>query len=82
MTIHKPDDKVNYNSNKTVWIEFDRDEDKNKFFFRRVPYMSSGKHIPRYKNQFLLQDVYMNHKENIANKLVEYGLLEMLECVY
>ncbi len=77
MTIHKPEDKVQYNSNKTVWIKFHdkTPEQQDTFKFGNVPFMASGEHHPRYEKQKQLYDIYVNHHDDLVNKLVEHNLL-------
>lgn len=77
MTIHKPEDRVQYNSNKTVWIKFHDQppEQQDTFKFGNVPFMTSGKHHPRYEKQKQLYDIYVNHNDDLVNKLVEHNLL-------
>ena len=64
--LHNENDQVVYNQNKEVWVNFD------KFEFGHVPFMTSGKHIPRYEDQYFLVNIYLFEFDNLINKIVEY----------
>ena len=68
--LHNPEDPVNYNPHGK-W-EFNSSK-KSSIKLRKVPFMNSGKHIPRYNEQKELVNIYMNYGgEEMIQKLIEY----------
>ena len=68
--LHNPKDPVNYNP-RGKW-EFNSPK-KPSIKLRKVPFMNSGKHIPRYNEQKELVNIYMNYEgEEMIQKLIEY----------
>lgn len=68
LKLHDENDPVNYKPDKDTWIDFEPDE----FVFGDVPYMSTGRHVTRYEDQKFLEDIYLNHKDKLIEKLIEY----------
>ena len=68
LNLHDETDPVNYKSDKDTWIDFEPDV----FEFGDVPYMSTGRHVTRYEDQKFLEDIYLNHKDKLIEKLIEY----------
>tara|TARA_A100001015_G_C14807724_1_gene639598 strand:+ start:32 stop:259 length:228 start_codon:yes stop_codon:yes gene_type:complete len=66
MPLHKSTDCVLFSPNKNVWFDLE-----DKIILHKVPFMSSGKHIPRYEDQIDLTNVYLTPGELNIDKLVE-----------
>ena len=64
--LHDPNDPVIYNKTKCYWVDLDT------FEFGDVPFMTTGKHIPRYKDQLHLVNIYLNHKDDLINEILKY----------
>tara|TARA_Y100000389_G_C17260902_1_gene412969 strand:- start:383 stop:613 length:231 start_codon:yes stop_codon:yes gene_type:complete len=70
INLHNQDDTVNYNPNGK-WVYSSDTKDKIKL--RKVPFMNTGKHLPRYDYQKELVSIYMNYQgDEMIQKLVEY----------
>ena len=75
MKLHNPSDPVNYNKNKHSWIQMDTKHTSSPKCFRltKVPYMTTGKHVPRYNQQKELVDIYLKSSDhNLVDNVFEY----------
>tara|TARA_Y100000389_G_scaffold178256_1_gene191234 strand:- start:19 stop:276 length:258 start_codon:yes stop_codon:yes gene_type:complete len=69
--LHNPDDPVIL----PVWVEWFpiSKEKEDTFKWGKVPFMSTGKHLPRYKEQKELEYIYLHYKgQEMIDKLVIY----------
>tara|TARA_Y100000996_G_scaffold260486_1_gene205060 strand:+ start:54 stop:281 length:228 start_codon:yes stop_codon:yes gene_type:complete len=68
--LHNPNDPVNYNTSGK-WSYTSDTQDKIKL--RKIPFMNTGEHLPRYDDQKELVSIYMNYEgDELFNKLIEY----------
>ena len=75
--LHQPSDPVKYNPNKHYWMKFEKSESPPKltpkFNYKKVPFMNTGKHLPRYTQQQELIDIYLKHpKQDLVNNVIAY----------